>query len=430
MKTINSIKYFTRIDEERILTYINRNNFTNIFDNPLSLAQNSKEFEKVNTLRNIIKDFNIISGLAKDYENNSEHERVKNYFFYALNSKKNREVLALAIFNKEGKILKITKLTEGTINSALIPKSEILQEIQQHEGKQILLCHNHPSGDSTPSKEDIGVTKNINAILKARGVHLIDHVVIGSKEISSMKKYIYENETITHCINPSEKFQQICLIHVNRFINNISQLTDIPVETFNNKIFNTTSTKEILDTTVKVIDYYDLLKYNRPLNELKEIINKYSYSKMQADNKILINSPVNAVKAVNELVSNRKGLVTLYLDNKNFITSFELYADKINTRQLVDNAIFNNSNHIILVSKFDKDVPIQQCNKITQGLVNILKPMGIEILDYIKITDSKYISLKEENLLIENVKNDPCYKNIPLDDHMNNTSEMDWQLEA
>ncbi len=55
-------------------------------------------------------------------------------------------------------------------------------------GASIIICHNHPSGDSTPSKEDINITARIKECGKIIGIELLDHIIIGNNEYTSLKE--------------------------------------------------------------------------------------------------------------------------------------------------------------------------------------------------------------------------------------------------
>ena len=51
-----------------------------------------------------------------------------------------------------------------------------------------MICHNHPSGDPTPSSEDISVTTRINEASKIIGINLVDHIIIGREQYVSLKE--------------------------------------------------------------------------------------------------------------------------------------------------------------------------------------------------------------------------------------------------
>ncbi|MBE5957880.1 MAG: JAB domain-containing protein [Lachnospiraceae bacterium] len=80
----------------------------------------------------------------------------------------------------------------GTVNSSVISPREILIEALRVNAVNIIMLHNHPSGDPTPSKGDIASTKRIAEACKIVGVRLIDHIIIGDRTYVSLN----ENGTI------------------------------------------------------------------------------------------------------------------------------------------------------------------------------------------------------------------------------------------
>lgn len=76
----------------------------------------------------------------------------------------------------------------GTINNSVIHPREIFKEAYLLSANGIICVHNHPSGDSTPSKEDILVTRKLSEIGIIHGIKIIDHVIIGRDNYYSFKE--------------------------------------------------------------------------------------------------------------------------------------------------------------------------------------------------------------------------------------------------
>ena len=79
-------------------------------------------------------------------------------------------------------------LTIGTVNGALISPREIFIKALERHAVQIVLIHNHPSGDPTPSSCDIESTKEIRRVGEMLGIRLTDHIVIGDLSYCSFKE--------------------------------------------------------------------------------------------------------------------------------------------------------------------------------------------------------------------------------------------------
>lgn len=80
------------------------------------------------------------------------------------------------------------EVSKGSANEAMFPVREILKDVLMCQGVMFMVAHNHPSGDPTPSKEDIASTKNIIAGAKAVGLTLCDHVIIGDTGVFSFRR--------------------------------------------------------------------------------------------------------------------------------------------------------------------------------------------------------------------------------------------------
>ena len=79
-------------------------------------------------------------------------------------------------------------ISKGTVNSSLISPREIFLTALNKKAVQIVLLHNHPSGDSTPSREDILITKRLEESSKIIGIELVDHIIIGDNKYTSFKE--------------------------------------------------------------------------------------------------------------------------------------------------------------------------------------------------------------------------------------------------
>ena len=106
-------------------------------------------------------------------------EVIYNYFCERLIDKK-QEYFYCVYLDTKGKYIDKKCLFVGTINSSVVHPREIFKEAYLLSANSIVCVHNHPSGDSTPSKEDISITRKIKEISIIHGIKLVDHVVIGN----------------------------------------------------------------------------------------------------------------------------------------------------------------------------------------------------------------------------------------------------------
>ena len=105
------------------------------------------------------------------------------------------EYAKLVLLNSKNFIVKIVDISKGGTNSAIVEPKEILQEAIKTASPRMILIHNHPSGDSTPSVADIEMTKRLYSASNIVGVQLLDHIVIGNGCYTSIfsRERIVEN---------------------------------------------------------------------------------------------------------------------------------------------------------------------------------------------------------------------------------------------
>ena len=98
-----------------------------------------------------------------------------------------REQLMLIMLDSKSRLIKDMILSKGTYNSTVVSAREIYCEALRYGAACIILIHNHPSGDPTPSNTDMYVTANIKEAGKLMEVPLVDHIIIGDNCFFSMK---------------------------------------------------------------------------------------------------------------------------------------------------------------------------------------------------------------------------------------------------
>ena len=96
------------------------------------------------------------------------------------------EYVKLLLLNAKNIVLRIIDISKGGTNSAIVEPKEILQEAIRAGIPKIILVHNHPSGDSTPSSADIEMTKRLYHAANILGIQLLDHIVIGNRCYTSI----------------------------------------------------------------------------------------------------------------------------------------------------------------------------------------------------------------------------------------------------
>ena len=92
-----------------------------------------------------------------------------------------QELMIIMMLDTKSNLISDKVLTKGTVNLTVITPREILIEALRMQAVGIVLIHNHPSGDPTPSQEDQQVTERVQESCQLLGLSLIDHIIIGDR---------------------------------------------------------------------------------------------------------------------------------------------------------------------------------------------------------------------------------------------------------
>ena len=149
---------------------------------------------RINTLMNIegigkIKAIEIISAIElgrRVYEEENYNELISltnpsviiNYFNKLFKDEK-QECFYVVYLDTKNKFIDKKLICKGTLNKSLVHPRDIFKEAYLLSACNFICIHNHPSGDATPSEEDINVTRLLKQIGSLHGINLIDHIIIG-----------------------------------------------------------------------------------------------------------------------------------------------------------------------------------------------------------------------------------------------------------
>lgn len=89
--------------------------------------------------------------------------------------------------DKKNQLIADEVMNHGTVDHAPVYPREIMRRALELSSSNIIICHNHPSGDPTPSRPDIDMTKQIVEAGKALKIAVHDHLVVGREGVASFK---------------------------------------------------------------------------------------------------------------------------------------------------------------------------------------------------------------------------------------------------
>jgi DNA repair protein RadC len=97
-----------------------------------------------------------------------------------------QEEFHVLLLDQAHHIVKSVRITVGLTNKSLVHPREVFKPAIQESASAVILVHNHPSGDPTPSQEDITMTKEMKAAADVIGLKVLDHIILGKTKIVSM----------------------------------------------------------------------------------------------------------------------------------------------------------------------------------------------------------------------------------------------------
>lgn len=130
----------------------------------LCLSELAKRLAKASAKEGLV--FSVPSTIADYYMEEMRHQK--------------QEHMKLLMLNTKTKLIGESNISKGTVNASLISPRELFIEALACGAVSIILLHNHPSGDPTPSKEDVLMTKRVKDAGDLIGIELLDHIIIGN----------------------------------------------------------------------------------------------------------------------------------------------------------------------------------------------------------------------------------------------------------
>lgn len=100
----------------------------------------------------------------------------------------NKEYFKIAILDTKNQILCIENISVGTLNASIVHPRDVFKISIKRNANSIILIHNHPSGDTTPSNEDINITNRLVDAGNLIGIKVLDHIIIGDNKYLSFKE--------------------------------------------------------------------------------------------------------------------------------------------------------------------------------------------------------------------------------------------------
>ncbi|MFN7981030.1 MAG: DNA repair protein RadC [Vicinamibacterales bacterium] len=98
------------------------------------------------------------------------------------------EQFGIVLLDSKHRVLRTSVIASGTLNSTIVQPRDVFREAVLGAAASVVAFHNHPSGDPTPSPDDVELTRRLRAAGTLMGVELVDHIVLGEVEYCSFKE--------------------------------------------------------------------------------------------------------------------------------------------------------------------------------------------------------------------------------------------------
>lgn len=99
-----------------------------------------------------------------------------------------KEHFVVILLDSRNNLIDIHSISVGTLNASLVHPREVFEPAIRQLAASVILVHNHPSGDLTPSEEDLKLTQRLVSVGDLTGIHVLDHLIISSEGYVSLKQ--------------------------------------------------------------------------------------------------------------------------------------------------------------------------------------------------------------------------------------------------
>jgi len=104
-----------------------------------------------------------------------------------LKGKKKEHFLVVSL-DTRSRLIKVSEVSVGSLDSSIVHPREAFKEAVSASAASVILVHNHPSGDTTPSEDDIKLTRRLAAAGEVMGIEVLDHIIVADNTYLSLKR--------------------------------------------------------------------------------------------------------------------------------------------------------------------------------------------------------------------------------------------------
>ena len=98
------------------------------------------------------------------------------------------------MLDTKNRLIRDVKVSRGTLNASLVHPREVFREAVRAGAASVILVHNHPSGDPTPSSDDLRITREMTEAGRLLKIEVLDHIIVGKRDSSRTEDYVSVKE--------------------------------------------------------------------------------------------------------------------------------------------------------------------------------------------------------------------------------------------
>ena len=450
-KLIKAISRIIGVRENRIKTYSEKNEVANLIKRPNTMDLTKDQLNKITVLNDFIINYKI----TKQFEDKNtivfkNTNDIGKYFQNLIGHRKDKELFMCAFLDKNNQLIKIKMISEGTLGAAVVFPREVVKEAINSKCKSIVFSHNHPSGVSKPSKEDILLTNSYINIFNPLGINVVDHLIVG-EDISSLRDRgdVYfekdfefiddgskENSIGTKYYDHHKKMLGVALsklsgidsLRIDNYLDKI--LTDDTVY-YQEKILNILFKPKM----IKENEIFTGKEYTK-LIALKEFIENYNGSTSESDLINRVDSPSKMTQLFNEKISSREeGIYLMLYNTKLGLLGIEkISGDKegkmtIKQKEILLKTLSYDASSVSLVhlNSTNRNKAFALGKDVAQNVYNMLDPLQLRFIDYLLVNDNSSISIKEKGSMPYKVMGPADYITLEIMSEKTNDMKNDYK---
>lgn len=182
-KYIQAYSKIFGVDTEEVRAYAEKKGVAALTDDAVSLLSTKEQREKMKAFQSLVK---LGYELEIESPQITSPQDIANFAHSVMDKIRVQESIVVLSLNAKNQVLDYDVISLGTVNYSLAHVRDVFRNAISNNASAIALVHNHPSGNTEPSKEDIELTKKVQNSGDIMGIRVLDHVVVSGL---SPKKY-------------------------------------------------------------------------------------------------------------------------------------------------------------------------------------------------------------------------------------------------